>query len=151
MMGNNDNKIDVSIALVNIQETSYHFNTDFDYSSLDGKSLSFGMKYETKTDKDEERVRITTTAIYQSTESKETLAEYSIMIEFLVPGLSNLISKDQDGVEIINRDFILNLLNISIGTLRGAFFLKTKNTPLENFPIPLIPSTILEEEVKETR
>ena len=150
-MGNNENEANVSIALAGIQETSYLFNTDFDYSSLDGKSLSFGMKYETKMDKDKERVRITTTAIYQSTESKETLAEYSIMIEFLVLGLSNLISKDMKGEEVINRDFILNLLNISIGTLRGAFFLKTKNTPFEKFPIPLIPSTILEEEVKETK
>lgn len=149
-MGNNDNKVDVSIALVNIQETSYQFNTEFDYSSLTGRNLSFGMKYETKTNKEEERVRITTTVIYQSTESKETLATYSIMIEFQVQGLSCLLSIDKNGVEVINRDFIINLLNISIGTLRGAFFLKTKGTVFEKFPIPLIPSTILENEIKET-
>lgn len=148
-MGNIEQKTKINIALSKIQEVSYQFNTEFDISSLTPRSLSFGMKYETKTNKEEEKVRITTSVIYLSTDSKETLAEYAIMIEFHVKGLTELITIDSNDKELINRDLILNLLNISIGTLRGAFFLKTKGTAFEHFPIPLIPSNILEDEVKE--
>lgn len=81
-MGNIEQKTKINIALSKIQEVSYQFNTEFDISSLTPRSLSFGMKYETKTNKEEEKVRITTSVIYLSTDSKETLAEYAIMIEF---------------------------------------------------------------------
>lgn len=148
-MENNINKANVAITLAKIQEVSYQLNTDYDYTSLTGQNISFGIKYETKVDKEKEIVRIITTAIYQSSESKETLVEYAIMIEFNVKGISELISNNTNGVEVINRDFMLNLLNISIGTLRGAFFLKTKGSALEQFPIPLIPSTILIDEAKD--
>lgn len=119
---------------------------EFDYSSISIQNLSFGMKYETKASKNTEKVGITVTAIY--TTGNESLSEYSILMEFKVRGLAQLISTDSKGVEIINRDFILNLLNISIGTLRGAFFLRTKGTGLEKFPIPLIPTTVLDKEVE---
>lgn len=144
-MTDNKSNINVLIALANIQEVYYRYNAEFDYTSLTGQDLSFGMKYETKASKDEERVGITVTSIYKS--DSEVLSEYSLLMEFKVRGLSQLISTDAKGEEVINRDFILNLLNISIGTLRGAFFLKTKGTVFEKFPIPLIPTAVLDEEV----
>ena len=150
-MEKNNNQANIEISLSKIKEVSYSFNTDFDYASISVKNMSFGIKYETKINREEEIVRIISAAIYQSYESKETLAEYSIMIEFKVKGLSELISKDVSGEEKINRDFMLNLLNISIGTLRGAFFLKTIGTAFEKFPIPLIPTSILEDEEKEAK
>lgn len=142
----NRNNIDVLIALDNIQEVSFRYNTEFDYSTLSIQNLSFGMKYETKTSRDTEKVGITVTTIY--TTGNESLSEYSILMEFKVRGLAQLITTDSKGEEVINRDFILNLLNISIGTLRGAFFLRTKGTGLEKFPIPLIPTKVLDEEVE---
>lgn len=142
----NPNNIDILIALDNMQEVSFSYNPDFDYSTLSLRNLSFGMKYETKASKDTEKVGITVTAIYNA--GNESLSEYSLLMEFKVRGLAQLISTDSKGEEIINRDFILNLLNISIGTLRGAFFLRTKGTGLEKFPIPLIPTSVLEKEIK---
>lgn len=134
------------IALTNIQEIAFKFNAEYDYSSFSGDNLSFGIKYNVQTDDETETVKLTITITYLTSDSKESLAEYSLLIEYHLIGLSKLTTIDGHGKESMEKDVIIKILNLSIGTLRGAFFLKMKDTPLSKFPIPLIPSDLLESE-----
>ena len=69
------------------------------------------------------------------------------MIEFHIIGLAELITIGEDGEESIDKSAAISLLNISIGALRGAFFLRMKDTPLSKYPIPLISDQLLDREL----
>lgn len=139
------------IALTSIQEIAFRFNAGYDYSSFSGDNLSFGIKYDVQTEKEAEIVRLTITITYLASDNKELLTEYSLLTEYHLIGLSKLITIDEHGEETMEKDVIINMLNLSIGTLRGAFFLKMKDTPLSKFPIPLIPSDLLEAELDKNK
>lgn len=130
-----------------MQEVSFKFNAEYDYSTLNMDNLSFGIKYNIIPDKESETVRLTVTIVYETSEDRTLLAEYSLLTEYHIIGLTELITPDENGEEVIDKSAAISLLNISIGSLRGAFFLRMKDTPLSKYPLPLIPDYLLEREL----
>lgn len=130
-----------------MQEVSFKFNAEYNYSTLNMDNLSFGIKYNIIPDKESETVRLTVTIVYETSEDRTLLAEYSLLTEYHIIGLTELITPDENGEEVIDKSAAISLLNISIGSLRGAFFLRMKDTPLGKYPLPLIPDYLLEREL----
>ena len=135
------------LSITGMQEVSFKFNAEYDYSTLNANNLSFGIKYNVNPNKESETVRLTVSIIYETSDRKEFLAEHSLMIEFHIIGLAELITIGEDGEESIDKSAAISLLNISIGALRGAFFLRMKDTPLSKYPIPLISNQLLDREL----
>lgn len=135
------------LSITAMQEVSFRFNAEYDYSTLNADNLSFGIRYNIIPNKESETVRLTVSIVYETSDRKVFLAEYSLMIEFRIIKLAELITTAEDGEEVIDKSAAISLLNISIGSLRGAFFLRMKDTPLSKYPLPLIPDYLLEKEL----
>lgn len=135
------------LSIAGMQEVSFKFNTEYDYSTLNADNLSFGIKYNVSPNKENEIVRFTVSIVYEASDRKERLAEHSLMMEFHIIGLAELITTGDNGEDVIDKSAAISLLNISIGTLRGAFFMRMKDTPLSKYPLPLISDQLLEREL----
>lgn len=142
-MAKNKNKF-YSLAIDNIQEISYNYNGDFNFLQLSNTSLIYEMNNSIKIDNEKDIIGLRLGICYRYAETNESLAEYKILVNFKIPELNELVSKEKDKLKFEDNSLLMNLLHITIGTLRGALFLKLKGTPLEKFPLPLIPYSSLE-------
>lgn len=147
-MGMNNNELYYKLAISSIQEISFYYNINYDYSNFDIKDIQIGITYSLNVDNEKDIVGIVFGIKYSTKEDDMKLLEYSMLVSFKIPELENIISKEGENIHVKDKSIILNLLNISIGTVRGALFLKSKGTIFERFPMPLIPEHFLRQIIK---
>ena len=99
-------------------------------------TIQIGITYSLNVDNEKDIVGIVFGIKYSTKEDDMKLLEYSMLVSFKIPELENIISKEGENIHVKDKSIILNLLNISIGTVRGALFLKSKGTIFERFPMP---------------
>ena len=143
------NELYCTFFINDIQEVSFFYNVDYDCSELDVDDLQVGMKHSIKIDNKKNIVGVHLGIIYLTNKENVKLLEYSMNINFRIPELKNIITEEDNNIVVKDENIILNLLNISVGTLRGALFLKTKGTGLERFPLPVIPSSLLSKSINK--
>lgn len=74
----------------------------------------------------------------------EDLFQAGAKVVFEVSPLDEIVSHDKENNTVtFSYDIIPTLVNASYGTLRGIVYKETKNTPLERYPIPLMPMKVL--------
>ena len=133
-----------SLAINSIQEISYTYNVNFDFTKLTKDKLSFGMSHNFKPDYTNDILSLIANVQYRYADNNEILAEYGILVNFKIPQLEELVTTKENSLEFEDKSLVMNLLNVTIGTLRGALFIKLRGTELEKYPLPLIPFTSLE-------
>lgn len=138
-----------AMYLLDIQETSFKYNAIYDYSKLSKETLRLGIGQQFHANIEDEILTVGISINYINTPDKTELASISILLNFKISDLGSLVTPTENGIETENSELILNLLNISIGTLRGVFYARLKGTPLEKYPIPLIPKDELEQSNKK--
>lgn len=138
------NKKNISLCLLDIQETSFKFNAIYDYSKLSKETLRLGIGQHFHADIENETLTIGASINYTNDPDNAELAELSVLLNFKISDLGQFVRSTEDGIQTENDELILNLLNISFGTLRGLFYARLKGTPLEKYPIPLISKNELE-------
>lgn len=122
--------------LDHIFETGYSFNYDFDFHSFQPDQLRYYLAHEILTKPDEESLRIKLKAIVSYGEDEMVLATNSIAVDFF---LSSLPEQTPESIETNQPGLMDSLLQVTVGTLRGVLMKNLKGTPLEPFPLPLIP------------
>ena len=73
-------------------------------------------------------------------EDEMVLATNSIAVDFF---LSSLPEQTPESIETNQPGLMDSLLQVTVGTLRGVLMKNLKGTPLEPFPLPLIPLSTL--------
>lgn len=143
------NELYCTFFINDIQDVSFFYNVDYDCSRLDVNDIQVGMKHSIKIDNEKNIAGVHLGIIYLTSQDNVKLLEYSMNINFRIPELKNIITEEDNNIVVKDKNIILNLLNISVGTLRGALFLKTKGTGLERFPLPVIPSSLLSKSINK--
>lgn len=144
------NELYCTFTINDIQEVSFFYNINFDFAELKADDIQVGISHSISIDL-EKKIAGVMFGIFYSTEDVNTkLLEYSIIVNFKVPELECITIKEDDKIFIKDENIILNLLNVTVGTLRGALFLKTKGTPLEKFPFPILPASLLSQSINKT-
>ena len=74
-----------------------------------------------------------------------------VSVTFKISEINNFIQINKDqSVSITNNEILLNLMNITLGTLRGVVYVKTKDTPLNEYPLPIMTRKSIENFLKST-
>ncbi len=63
--------------------------------------------------------------------------QYSVVLTFRVPGWSDSMAEGQEG-GLKNREEVLQMLEVTVGFLRGSLYVHTKNSPLEGLTLPIL-------------
>lgn len=131
------NTNNVTIKLSSIQESKFLYNTDFDYSQFQEQLLQIEFNMTTSLTLNQNMFHLEVIVKYRHQDS--TLLEVGALFNFEIIQLSSiLITKNNKS--LVPENILMNMVNIAIGTLRGIMFLKTQNTILEKFVLPLLPA-----------
>lgn len=130
----------VSIKLSSIQESKFLYNTDFNYSLLQEQLLQIELDMTTNSTLDKNLFHLGVNIKYLHKDI--VLLEVGVLFNFeVVPLTSVLITIN--GKSSFPENILMNMLNTAIGTTRGIMFLKTQNTPLKKFILPLLPANVI--------
>lgn len=135
----------VSMYLLSIEETKIINNIGGkDLANMTENNLNIHFRIHSEVYKEKDEIHVNCAIKYTYENQELFLAESKN--KFHVDDLSNLIIKnDNDNTVGFKYDIIPTLINISYGTLRGIVYKETKNSPLEKYPVPLIPLNVLTE------
>ena len=123
-----------------IKETGYSFNYDFDYTVLDPSEIKYYVARSFALGKKEDTLVVKVEVTVSYGEADILLTRSSAAVVFELHPIGSIISLNSDTglLETHNKDIIDNMLQTSIGVLRGILYASTKGTPLEPYPLPLM-------------
>ena len=136
--------VNIKISLLNLTETLYRFNYDYDYSTIKPDDLKVDFIHSFKSDQEKGEFGVEVKARYKSAHDNCVLAELGVYTNFRIDPFSAFIKMETEkGFETNLPDALEYLCEINVGALRGIFFTKLKGTPLEKYLIPLIPMSAI--------
>ena len=136
--------VNIKISLLNLTETLYRFNYDYDYSTIKPDDLKVDFIHSFKSDQEKGEFGVEVKARYKSAHDNCVLAELGVYTNFRIDPFSAFIKMETEkGFETNLPDALEHLCEINVGALRGIFFTKLKGTPLEKYLIPLIPMSAI--------
>lgn len=128
--------IRIRFGIKSLEEQKFELSSSIP-ESLDGDKLEVRYLIETKILRSQEKVKVTTGVKYSMED--QSLCELIVSAVFGVEPFSDIIVIDDKKKTVsFTKEVIPTLLNITFGTLRGALFEKTKDSPLVVFPLPPI-------------
>ncbi len=130
-------KSEVRIRLLKIQEISYQCNDileGVDNEEIESK-LKFGLDFKVQVDSKHGLVFVNTITTFVFDE--EEFLKYKSQLSFRVIGLGNILVHEGNKLQIKD-NFLVTLINIAVGTLRGLIAKATLGKRKNDFPIPII-------------
>lgn len=121
-------------SIADIQEV-YFKNLLSDNSISSDKQIQYSYLIQTIVNEKAKIVRNRVGVIYYI--DNQISLQMEIDISYNLPSFEGLLSINQKIVNY-NKDFIFHLLTLSFATLRGMLFERARNTPFQNYHLPLI-------------
>lgn len=133
-----ETKANIKYRIRSISEKDFTLNIDqINVSALNEESLRFQYKIETLIKMSEDLVFVTPGIRFIL--GTTTILEASTTVCFDVQTLDNVFSVDKENHKInIKADILPSFVGASYSTLRGIVYAKTADTPLAQYPIPMI-------------
>lgn len=132
--------MNIKYRLVSILETEYKFNYDFDFQSINPKSVSMQIGHAMKPAMEEDCITVSMKVNVVHTETNTILATNAISMIFGLSPIKKILSFDSNGSVTTQSSEILDtFITATLGALRGVLMKNLKGTPLSFVVIPLIP------------
>lgn len=141
-----DQNINIQLILKKISEVKFFFNSEFDWDSFDINKLRIGLGFDMKPNVETEVLGFKINIKYMISEFDPLLLELEILLDIKIPKIKSYFDKNE---KILSRNLALNIINVGVGTLRGVLSTKVKGTLLENYPLPFISSSKIEQIIED--
>lgn len=127
-----------NIIFIGAVDGSLNYNRTIDYKSENfKKDIQIGVRAELLLDVNTDMVGLRFYLRIKSKNNKVNILDYHVTLTFKVENwqkdFTNL-SKE----ELLEKDEVKKMLEITIGFMRGSLFVQEKNTPLEGLNLPII-------------
>ena len=120
----------IEFAIVGMQEDSYKFNYDIDFSKLNNVSA--------------EPENIIISMRVHLMNGAEEIAMQGVRAIFKVKPFNSFVNDMQeDDLKVSNPALIDTFISVCIGAIRGMLVKNLKGTPLDNVVLPLIPMNVI--------
>lgn len=130
------NNIKYRIDSINQEEFSLNIE-GVDLSNMNDLTLKFQYKMETLLKMNEDLILVKPSVRLLYNDSPVLTA--SVIVSYSVQTLDNAFSIDRDNQQInIKADILPSFIGAAYSTLRGIVYVRTVDTPLATYPIPMI-------------
>jgi len=139
----------VQVKLLQIKELSFHCNDileNLDNKEID-EDLEITLGFNFEPDIKDETIKANTIVTFSFKE--EEFLKYENQLSFSVINIDKVFIKDGENIKIKD-DFLVTLINISIGTTRGLLAKTTLGKKINEFPIPIIDSEEIMKQISES-
>jgi hypothetical protein len=135
----------IEIGLQSIHEIAFKLNKEFDFAKVDKDHLFISINRHFSSNIEEETFDIDLKLSYtynQNTINIDTADNVQLLFlevknRFQIKELNSILEIKDDSYHF-KKDILPELLRISIGAIRGILFSRTRETPLSEYPLPLM-------------
>lgn len=137
-----DQNINIQLTLKRISEVNFFLDPKFDWDLFDEDKLKIGLGFEWLPNIRPNILGFEIGVKYMMPNEDSLLLELGILLDIYINDINLFFDTNK---KILSRDLAVNIINIGVGTLRGVLSTKVKGTFLENYPLPFISSSKIEE------
>ena len=125
------------ITFIKATEGPFNYNRSLDYNSPEfKKDIKIGIRTELLCKKNTDVVVISFLLKYEKT--KDLIFSYNVNAFYEVKEWKKILN-EQTSENIKNLEEVEKMLEITIGYVRGSLAVQTKNTPIANLYLPILP------------
>jgi hypothetical protein len=139
----------IRYSLKEIVEGAFVLNEKYNNLKLSEKELGIEAGIKFSPDINDGTIEIGAFVKYM--DDKEELTSLDISVVFKVEQLSKIVKDVEGSIQTSNPQFIMSLVNVALGILRGVLFTRLKDTYLSKFPLPIIPLKDLINEIAKRK
>lgn len=143
-----DQNINIQLILKRISEVKFFFNPEFDWDSFDVNKLRIGLSFKLKPNTETDILGFEINVKYMISDEEPLLLELGILLNIHIPNIKLFFDENE---KMLSRNLAVNIINLGVGTLRGVLSTKVKGTTLENYPLPFISSSKIEQIIENNR
>ena len=139
--------MNIQYRLVNIAETGYFYNFNYDYQGKDLGKLRYYLAHSIFPRPEEDSLAIQVELTIQWDDDPAPLVSNTVAATFQMKPLDSVGVFNANGAFISrNPDIVDNCLQTVVGILRGVLYKNLKGTPLEAHPLPLLSAMFFRQE-----
>ena len=132
----------LEFGVIGMQEDSYKFNYDADFSKLDKGQIEFQFEQHINVSVEPESI-VVSIRVHLMNGSEELVLQ-GVRAVFIVKPFNSFVNDMQDGeFNVSNPALIDTFISVWIGAIRGMLAKNLKGTPLEDVVLPLIPMNVI--------
>lgn len=134
-------KVLLQIRLMKIREVSFQsYITDKFDEGIKPGDIHIGLTLSLRPDLEKEELELITGVRYYCVSSciSRNLLDYKISMLYSIAGLPDYVEVKGE-TSVVKSELLSMLLAWGIGSLRGMLALRTPNTVLDDYPLPVIP------------
>ena len=132
----------IEFAIVGMQEDSYKFNYDVDFSNLNKDKLEFQLEHHITVSAEPQSIIILMRVHLMN--GAEELVLQGVRAIFKVKPFNNFVKEIQEGeLKVSNPALIETFVSVCIGAIRGMLAKNLKGTALDDIVLPLIPMNVI--------
>lgn len=136
----NEDKLE--FAIIGMQEDSYKFNYDVDFSNLNKDKLEFQLEHHITVSAEPQSIIILMRVHLMN--GAEELVLQGVRAIFKVKPFNNFVKEIQEGgLKVSNPALIETFVSVCIGAIRGMLAKNLKGTALDDIVLPLIPMNVI--------
>lgn len=143
-MNQNNN---IHLILKKISEVKFFFNSEFDWDSFDVNKLRIDLSFELKPNMETDILGFKINVRYMISDEELLLLELGILMNIHISNIKLFFDENE---KILSRNLAANIINLGVGTLRGVLSTKVRGTTLENYPLPFISLSKIEQMINNT-
>lgn len=136
----NEDKLE--FAIIGMQEDSYKFNYNVDFSNLNKDKLEFQLEHHITVSAEPQSIIILMRVHLMN--GAEELVLQGVRAIFKVKPFNNFVKEIQEGeLKVSNPALIETFVSVCIGAIRGMLAKNLKGTALDDIVLPLIPMNVI--------
>jgi len=133
--------MELQYSILNMVESQYRFNYDFDYSTIEKERVSIEMGHDIKTYPEREEIVVDLNVYIMA--SKELVCQ-GVRATFNVTPFNAFVQNaDESEIKVSQPALIDTFVSVAIGAARGMLVKNLRGTDLQSIILPLVPMTVI--------
>ena len=141
--------MELQYSILNLVESQYRFNYNFDYSSIERERVSIEMGHDIKIYPEREEIAVDLNAYIMA---NEELVCQGVRATFNVTPFNDFVQEaNENEIKVSQPALIDTFVGVAIGAARGMLVKNLHGTDLQNIILPLVPMSLIRKNITKSK
>lgn len=141
--------MEIKYRIVTMDEVEFRYKPEFDYSSINKDNISYQFAHEMTPNNEKGELALKIFVEITPEESNEILVKEVVYCVFQIDPFNQVVQVQENGFKTTEPQLINTFISVAIGALRGMLVKNLKSTPLAGCVMPLIPMSVISQNVAQ--
>lgn len=139
--------MEIKYKILTMDEAEFKYKPEFDYQSINKDQISYQFAHEMIPNKDKGEIALKLFVEITPEESNEVIVKEVVYCVFQINPFDKVVQIQENGFRTTEPQLINTFISVALGALRGMLVKNLKSTPLAGCVMPLIPMSIISQNV----